>query len=324
MICRGNNFLWQPYVDIKLIMPHIDQMKVWSILCGYSVKPEQYITNPLRADRNPKCWISKRGTWYRLFDYSDKMFTSMNVIEAIKYQFGIKTVDAINKMIEFNAYGGNNYTKIKYDSYDVKSKFNFKLNYTQRSFLVLDKKYWELRGITKEELEDDGLDAVYNYRCNTRKHPDEFIYVYPRQAYAIKFESGNTKIILPDSKQRFITNCTQEDIGGKFNKKGDQLIVSKSYKDYRQLKNLGYNTCWTMNEGCQPKSLINLATQFKEVVIFYDNDKAGIKAAHKLSEKIPNSRTVFIPEDFGSKDPDDLKVMYWDIEEIINNIINNK
>lgn len=305
-------------------MPQIDQMKVWSILCGYSVKPDEKITNPLRGDEHPDCWISKRGIWYRLFDYADQTFNSMSIIAAIQYKYNCNVINALNKLKELNNGVVDNYIKIEYDTYHDKSKFNFKLDYTPRHFIVRDKKYWELRGVSKEQLEDDGLQAIYNYRCNTKRFPDDYFYAYPLQAFVIKFESGNVKIFLPETKQRFITNCTQEDIGGKFNKEGDQLIVAKSYKDYRQLKNLGYNTCWTMNEGCQPKSLINLATQFKEVVIFYDNDKAGIKAAHKLSEKIPNSRTVFIPEDFGSKDPDDLKVMYWDIEEIINNIINNK
>lgn len=302
-------------------MPHIDQMKVWSIICGHAVVPDQKIVNPLRPDTNPGCWISRRGRDYRLFDYADNKFFSMRIIDAIMYKYNLNLIGALNKMIQLNQ-GEYNYIEIQYDQYDLKTGFEFKLDYKPRSFVVRDRDYWMLRGISKANLVEDEIEAVKVYRCNSKRSPDEYYYFYPTKGYAIKFNSGNIKILMPGNDKRFITNCTQEDLGGKYSLDSDQLVVSKSYKDYRQLKNLGYNTLWTMNEGCQPKSLIEVAKQFKDVVIFYDNDKAGIEASSKLNKMIPNSREVMIPLDLGCKDPDELKIMYWDIDEIIQNIIN--
>lgn len=304
-------------------MPHIDQMKVWSILCGHSVTENQLITNPLRVDSKPGCWISRRGQDYRLFDYADRRFNGIRIIDAIMYKYNLSITEALNKMIELNNQSTLNLITIDYDKHNIASTFNFKLEYKPRIFMVKDRDYWQKRDITKEQLIEDKLEPVYVYRCNSRKYEGETFYFYPNLAYAIPFESGNVKILLPDTKKlRFITNCTEEDIGGIFNKEGDQLIVQKSYKDYRHIKNLGYNVCWTMNEGCEPQSLIELAKNFKEVVIFYDNDKGGIKASNKLKSLIPNSREVSIPLDFGCKDPDELKIMYGEINEIIYNIIN--
>lgn len=308
-------------IDHNVLLRNVNQLQIWSYIFGYQVELNTKYCNPLRLDKNPKCTLDYLGNNIVLKDWSVREYHNINIIEATKRKFGISYIDALNKILELNVYGNSYKHKAPEYIKDRSKNFKFKLEAHTVPFRQKDKDFWSYRGVSSQQLKEDNIKAVDMYRCNSRKYPCELFYFYSKLAYLDRFNSGNMKIILPDTEIRFITNSNEEDLGGIWTYDNPQLIISKSYKDYRQLKNLGYNTIYTMNEGCIPKSLIEICTKFKDVVIFFDNDLPGLTASAKLKTYIPNSRTVSIPLDYGCKDPDELKIMYQDIKLIINNII---
>ena len=108
-------------------------------------------------------------------------------------------------------------------------------------------------------------------------------------------------------KYKWITNCDEDNIGNFDNlpPTGRELIIQKSYKDHRVLRNLewGLNVIWFQNEGCVPSMdiLVNLTQRFEYITIFFDNDEDGMKAAQKLCDifnmiRESCARTVFLPK----------------------------
>ena len=84
-------------------------------------------------------------------------------------------------------------------------------------------------------------------------------------------------------KHRFLSTCTRNDVNiDEISKDTNQLVISKSYKDNRVLKNLKVNSIWFQNEGAFPDNLQDIVKDFEDVVVFFDNDNPGITAAEKL------------------------------------------
>jgi len=311
-------------ISSKAVINSVNQLQIWSDIFGKTVSLNTKYCNPLRVDKNPGCWLKKVGNKVYLIDYGCSRFHYIDIFKAVEIRYNLKTFSqVVDKVIDIHVYGNNKVNFEKIDSYKTTKKFKFKLEYRLSEFDDIQNQYWSRRGITLSQLESDNIKFTNCYRCNTRNHQDELFYFYPRMAYVITFESGNKKIVIPNSKQRFITDANAEDIGGVWDMNGEQIVVTKSYKDYRHLKNLGYNTLFNLNEGAISKKLISICESFKDVVIFYDNDRAGIEASSRLSSLIKGSREVRI-NDENSKDPDELFLNNLHFKKIIKNIINEK
>ena len=56
-------------------------------------------------------------------------------------------------------------------------------------------------------------------------------------------------------------------------------MITKSYKDYRVLRNLGVNVTWFQNEGAFPDNLDDIINDYKDVIVFFDNDFTGLAAS---------------------------------------------
>jgi len=87
---------------------------------------------------------------------------------------------------------------------------------------------------------------------------------------------------------RFITNCGKDDIGGlPIRRDCDTIVITKSYKDYRVLTNIGLTVIWLQSETLIPKEQLNKILENKsKVVIIFDNDRVGIEASLKLKDFI--------------------------------------
>ena len=104
---------------------------------------------------------------------------------------------------------------------------------------------------------------------------------------------------------------------------GRQLVITKSYKDWRVLKNIGLNVIWFQSENMFPSISIlqDLASRFTNFTILFDNDEAGIKAGEKLLNLLfelqSGVRRVNVPFDLlekGVKDPSDLRKRYGEVK----------
>jgi hypothetical protein len=186
----------------------------------------------------------------------------------------------------------------------IKSTSGTDIGYTPKAFNKYDIQHWSQFLIRPEHLLEDNVFSVSKFTINGEKGYKIFNpYKY---CYAIDFVDA-VKIYQPYSiDYKWITNCNENHIGNIDNlpATGDELIIQKSYKDHRVLRNLelDLSVIWFGNEGCIPSMEIikNLMDRFKLLTIFYDNDLAGTKAAMRLVSifnevKAGSTRMVHLP-----------------------------
>lgn len=187
------------------------------------------------------------------------------------------------------------------------------ITYDPRTIERRDKIHWSQFLIQPADLKEDNVFATSRFYIQNPYKSRKTVNVYGL-CYAIDFIDA-VKLYQPYSTDyKWITNCSEDNIGNfdNIDNTGDELIISKSYKDHRVIRNILFlkNVIWFQNEGMIPSRFIleNLLERFKLITIFFDNDMAGIKAAIKLQDilnsiRISSTRRIMIPEIIGYKDP---------------------
>jgi DNA primase len=87
---------------------------------------------------------------------------------------------------------------------------------------------------------------------------------------------------------------------------GDTLVVTKALKDVACLYSLGITAIAPNSENLflTEKQFEALHKRFKNIVIFYDNDLAGIQNMNKFRKKF-GVKCFWIPRKYGAKDISD-------------------
>ena len=251
---------------------------------------------PYRNDSQPNCYFeeydgrlfffffSSSPPSHNCFSFIQKCAKLNNYGEAYRYiskELGLKGNKRIQRKV------------INEPTLELKKiKERRTILYLPRAFNIQDKLFWSQYNISSENLIEDKVIPIQLYKSISRKGVP-FVIRTSNIMYAYTdFEDGRVKIYRPygNKDEKWFTNCTQNDIGGinSLPISGDILIITKSYKDYRVIKNQGVNTVWFQNEGMIPSPTIlrSLCKRFKKIVIWFDNDEAGIKAAKLVASHI--------------------------------------
>lgn len=185
------------------------------------------------------------------------------------------------------------------------------INIVPKPFNKKDELYWNSYWINKRELERYRVYSVESTLIRGKFIPtkeDELKFAYILEGNNREY----VKIYTPfSSKVKWISNCPLniswgiEDIT-----EGSTLVITKSLKDMIVLRKVLPNVIGLQNESLAAvkSGLIeDLKTRFDRIVVFFDNDNAGIQAAKEMSEKY-NIEYTLIPEralKLGIKDPSD-------------------
>lgn len=332
------------FISKDKILEYVSQGDIFQLVFGFKPVEFEYITSPFREDTNPGCWfeIDLNTNKLRFTDFADTRvingvkMSNIDCFDSVMVYFGLpnfyKTLEFIKaKLIDGKDIKHDIVHKI-YTKPKKKVKKKVKILMNTRDFFLIDRNFWETRyGISKQNLIEDKVFPIRKFKLfgtKTGDHmfrTDDIAYAYT------EFKSGNKKIYRPKKKgsRRFITNCDADDVGGMNTniKSGRLLVITKSYKDYRVLRNLGLNVRWLQNEGMFPKSteFWDLIKNFDKVVVFFDNDPAGIKASNELVNlinftEINKASAVHLPVELLKKnisDPSDL-VHKRDQQELIS------
>jgi hypothetical protein len=338
------------FISKDKILEYVSQADIFQLVFGFEPVEFEYITSPFREDNNPGCWFEYdiNTNKLRFTDFADTRvingvkMSNIDCFDAVKIYYQMPNFYKTLEFIKSKLIDGKN---VKHDiihikpiqqkMVKVKNKVGVLIN--TRDFYLKDKTFWETRyKISKENLIEDKVFPIQKFKLTNTKNGDH-LFKTPDIAYAYtEFVSGNKKIYRPGKvgKRRFITNCTANDIGGMHSliKSGRLLIITKSYKDFRVLRNLGLNVRWLQNEGMFPKSeeFWELVAAFDKVVVFFDNDSTGIKSAHNLVELInypegTKARYIHLPTELlkvNVSDPSDL-VHKRNEKELINFLKSN-
>lgn len=281
---------------------------------------------PYRSDSNPDCYFEEYDNRLFFVDFAD-IPQSKNCFSFISRCTGLNFLDTLAYIInKLNLGKGNNSKEkstIQKENKVVevkKLKKERTITYAPRKFNNKDKEFWSQYEISSEQLIEDGVIPIDIYRSISRKgtpftiKPIDITYAYT------DFDNNKIKIYRPfgGKEEKWFTNCSQNDVGSinHLPISGKKLIIQKSYKDCRVLRNQGLNAVWFQNEGMIPNPTIlkSLCRRFDQIIVWFDNDDAGLKAARIVANNINSLypgkvKVIHLDPSYleeGIKDPSDL------------------
>lgn len=319
------------FINKDDILSYITEEQIFELVFGFLPQEYDYVASPFRIDKRPGCWFSYTSTGKLKFtDYGNHevingiKMTNIDCFDAVQVYFKLKNLYLVLEFIKKHLIDGKNLNKIEVTPQVKIERRKAKIHVKVRPFEGRDQRYWQKYGITSQNLIEDKVFAVAAYSAFDGNQADFATRVFDLGYAYTNFKSGNKKIYRPLQKggSKFYTNCTADDIGGldTLSSSGDILLIKKSYKDWRVVKNQGCEAVWFQNEGMIPslEILDDLCRRFVRILVFFDNDRAGIQAAIKLTKHInyyyPNkSFYIYIePEDYVT-DPSDLVAKHGEL-----------
>lgn len=281
-------------ITAQQVLQKVSQEEIFEFILGVPFDMSERYLSPLRLeDTRPGCRFDIRADGAILFiDFGDKIQTHNTCFGLVMRYHNVRLQGAVSIIIaHFNLSDDyNDYIPVdkvfahkEYTPRTISTITYDKIDYVKR-----DKLYWSNFLITTDQLLSDNVFSTNKFYIEREGSSKKSISIMA-PCYAIDFIS-RVKLYQPFSnKYRFITNCDENNIGNfdSLPRIGDNLVIAKSYKDHRVIRNflLKIFTIWFQNEGCVPslEILKNLTERFVNIIIFFDNDKAGIEAAIKLT-----------------------------------------
>lgn len=269
----------------------------------------------LREDKHPTCLITQRGEnlsyidfgngetydcfYYLMFKYEINFYEALDIIN---YDFNLNLIPATNTKKSIKK-GGKHFdidlTKFKNVPTVIKVKI--------REWNIFDKEYWNKKyGFTVKELKEGKVFPLSLVVINEHYFsPSTLCYGY----YFGNYPDGRQcwKIYQPlDKKFKWLSNTDSSILQG-YNllpKTGENLIITKSYKDVLILRKIGIPAVGPSCENIKLTQVIikELKERFTNISILYDNDLPGINATKKLAAEY-NLPYFFMPH--GTKDSSD-------------------
>lgn len=315
------------------ILQRVPQTRLYEYIVGYTPREHAYIRSPVREDTLPGTYYEwRRGMLYHL-DYADPNRQVRDCFQVLMERKGLTLKQAIKELSEaFSvpdlpiiypelAHKESRKEGDRQEGVGRKSSGLLDISFKSRAFDDDDKLFWHDRyGVRKSQLMDDGVFPITWYRFYSQRQ-GRWVIVRPYTvSYAYTdFDDGKIKIYCPfrEKRMRFMTNCGVNDIGSiRKVSMSRQLVIAKSYKDCRVLRNEGVNAVWFQNEGMVPdmELIRKLCGPYDEVVLLFDNDQPGLQASVKLCSVIEpltsaSVRAAQVPlyQGLPIKDPADLR-----------------
>lgn len=282
---------YDEYSDITAdqIIQKVSQEQIFEWLLGKKFNIDEKYTAPYREDRTPRCWFEYKEGVLLFMDFGDRegrrhkpWFLVVMAMYKVGYQSAMDIVCSHFKISK----NSTDYKPVEKVLYEKVDKLPAIIKPEHQIYTRKDKIYWNQFIISLDNLEEDNVFSVSRFFLDSKKGR-RWITPY-NICYDIDFIDAH-KIYQPYNNPlyRWITNCDEDHIGNIDNlpSNGNKLFIQKAYKDHRVMRNLQkeYNVIWFQNEGSIPSIsiLTNLTTRFDEIIVFFDNDLAGVTAAIK-------------------------------------------
>jgi hypothetical protein len=271
--------------------------------------------SPLRSDKRPTCAFYKNKKGELIMKDFGSTFSG-NFINVVMAKFDVGYHQALR--IIANDFGivkdsklKVNKPKIEYSGNILKEHEQSRIQIEAKEFSEKELKWWQSFGVSEKTL---SLFKIYSckhvflngnvFATSTDNAP---IFGY----YGGKKDGvEHWRIYMPTKKTyRFISNWTKYMIQGShvLPKDGEVLIITKSMKDCMAFYDLGITAIAPCSETVflHENQLEALKKRFKHIVVFFDNDIAGISNMRKIKKKYPELIFYFIPRKLEVKDLSD-------------------
>lgn len=293
-----------------------------SYYLGFPVKKGLF-RSPLRNDKKPTCafYCNKNG------DIIFKDFGSDfngNFIAVVMEKYKVSYYKALR--IIANDFGYIEDPKLqKCDKLIVKSDIVFTetksaiIRVQIQDFSKEELEWWQQFGITEKTLKKFKVFSCatvwlngYVFIKSTKTRP---VFGY----YRGKDKDGNElwRIYMPNhrlNEPKFVSNWKKTMLQGsqQLCKEGEIVVITKALKDVMSLYELGIPAIAPNSENLflTEAQYNKLKDRFKKIVIFYDNDLAGISNMNKFRKQFPDLIPFWIPIKYGCKDISDFIEKY--------------
>jgi len=319
------------YISKESVLAEHTEEDIFALAFGFEPRIGQRVTSPFRDDTQPGCtfWRGRDGR-LRFTDFAEGV--TMDCFDAVRASWGLPSfyhaLELVSGMLGSAREIHRKGTEPRCSGATTSGpNGSTEIDIWARSWCIGDRDYWQKYGIKREQLEQDGVKAVESYRITKngarqeRRFPQGPCYAYTK-FFNVDGEgySGKAKLYFPRTRggYRFLTNCGSDIVGGlEHLEDGIGLVVTKSYKDFRVLKNHGVNAIWLQNEGMAPvhRTVYEIGKRVPRITVLFDSDEAGMKAAEKIAAEFnqffPGRAVALWPpvewrERHNAKDPADI------------------
>lgn len=265
------------------ILKRISQEELWNYYTGLEIQTRKKFLSPIRKENNPSA-----GFYYnkieelRLKDFGRR--GSFTIWDFVMWKYGLSFKDCL---IKINNDFLNKEPNIEYYGNPVRRiRYNKKIIPFHKEFTKEELRYWNEYYITPLLLYQYNITSLDHYWLVS---DDYSIKIKGNFIFCYKFSNDEYKIYKPfDKENKWYFSGTQDTLQGEHMLPwlGDLLIITKALKDVIVLNTLGYNSIGFQGENSFPSKLkINtLKHRFKDIVVLFDNDKAGREGAKLLYE----------------------------------------
>lgn len=276
---------------IKEFYSEIPQEEIFRLVFKEYPDLSKSYKSPLRKDKNPGCYFEWYGNVLYFVDWTRKQVNS-DALQVIKDFYRLNNVGEAITLVQELLMGYTSPIPISNKIGDVKpKKERTKIIPIRREWMEKDVIYWKQFNITIEQLTEDLVFPVSS--ANIRKDGMWKRSNFFDLSYCFTLDKEIYKIYRPQQREKSFkwrTNADSNVIGSinSLKRDCDLLIITKSYKDCRVIRNLGYESVWFQSESSYPSDYIikHLLKTYKRVVVFFDNDLTGKECSVKLKDKL--------------------------------------
>jgi hypothetical protein len=275
-------------LTIEAIYNNLSDYDMFKYYISSFDRPGKTFCSELRRDRSPSCSIKITETGravYKDFSTGEVFNPIQYIIE--KYGFTYKqALITISNDFNLNLFTGKVPTKKTMNKDGVKHVQQPKVSeatiricsivFTHTALM-----YWSKYGINKEMLDLFEVKQIQAYYLNDSYYPIK----KNRLAFAYRLGPFKYKILQLDSSFKWMTNCNASKVQGynQLPERGNTLFITKSLKDVMTLRGIGLYSIAPQSESTElpHKAIKYFKERWKRVIIYYDNDAAGLELAEK-------------------------------------------
>lgn len=307
------------------LLSKISEKQIYEYYLGHNIAEGKLYNCPFHKDHSPSLGFKLMESdmlLHRCFGCGEKGNSINFVSKLLKLSYR----DTIKRIVT-DLIAGRQISRPVIKSEGFTSNSSRNIFTVKKNFNIIDYNYWKDYHISLELLTQHDISSckqVFVKRNNSIELFAEYSNKNPIYCYQIDDACKVYRPLNPSKQGKWLSSARAEDIQGmkQLPPRGNLLIITSSMKDLLVLKLFGYNAIALGGEGMKIPEKISdyLYACFDKILIFYDNDDAGINYAKKLSNEI-KADYIYIPLEYeDTKDISDyLKKYSWDETEMLLN-----
>lgn len=278
-------------IDREYVLSRVSEEDIFRKYLGLNPNLEDYFVNPLRNDDHADCKFYRDNTIRKALKFKDFAWgvnwDCFNVVMYVNPE--VKNFyDALRKVAsDFNLTG-------KEINYDIVNDFNDKVSLSRRNTQIqVQRREWydfDLKWWSDNCTGDKRFLDFYNVApVQTAWIGDNIIYSYTSKkdiCYVFWFDNNDYKLYFPYRKNgRFLNNRTNLLQGWhQLPETGDNLVITKSYKDVIAMRTFGIYAVAPMSESIliTEEQYEELNNRFFNIYSLMDRDRAGMRMSQIL------------------------------------------